>query len=141
MTKDLLFLFFQVMSRDKRLTQDVQEGAGGGRGDVGAAQRRLALVIAAVADRRQADDQPAAEIPDPRVDQHPVLPPSDTHFDEGSGRETQRRRGKKEQMKREVKKSARNREQIQIYIPFQGYRAMRERWNTSVILITPLNRR
>lgn len=85
MTKDFKLCLFQVVSREERLTQDVQEGPGGGRGDVGTAQRRLALVVAAVADRRQADDQSAAEIPDSRVDQRPVLLPSYTHFDEGSG--------------------------------------------------------
>lgn len=90
------------MRGDERLTQDVQEGSGGGRGDVATAQRRLALVVAAVADRRQADDQPAAEVPDPRVDQHPVLPPSDTHFDEGPGgeREEEEQKKKKSKMKR-----------------------------------------
>lgn len=62
----------------------MQEGPGGGRGDIAAAERGFALVVAAVANRRKANDQSAAEIPDPRVDHRPVFPPSDTHFDEGS---------------------------------------------------------
>lgn len=65
-------------------TENVQEGPGGGRGDVAAAERGFALVVAAVANRRQANDQSAAEIPDPSADHRPVFPPSDTHFDEGS---------------------------------------------------------
>lgn len=79
-------------------TENVQEGPGGGRGDVAAAERGFALVVAAVANRRQANDQSASEIPDPRVDHRPVFPPSDTHFDEGSagvgGREEEKKRNR-----------------------------------------------
>ena len=79
-------------------TENVQEGPSSDGGDAAAAERRLALVVAAVSDRRQADDQPAAKIPDPRADHRPVLPPSDAHFDERSGGEGEklRRRQKKE---------------------------------------------
>lgn len=63
----------------------MQEGPGSDWGDAAAAERRLTLVVAAVADSRQADDQPTAEITDPCIDHYPVFPPSNTHFDEGSG--------------------------------------------------------
>lgn len=78
----------------------MQEGPGGHRGDAAAAERRLALVVAAVADRGQADDQSAAKVPDAGVYHHAVFPPSDTHFDEGSGGE------KKKKMKRKKKERA-----------------------------------
>ena len=68
----------------------MQEGPGGDGGDAAAAERRLALVVTAVDHRRQTDDQPAAEIPDPRADHRPVLPPSDAHFDERSGGEREK---------------------------------------------------
>lgn len=87
--------FWKIVAKAKRwaaifylliyfFTENVQEGPGGGRGDIAAAERGFALVVAAVANRRKANDQSAAEIPDPRVDHRPVFPPSDTHFDEGS---------------------------------------------------------
>lgn len=85
-------------------TENVQKGPGSGRGDVAAAERGFALVVATVANRRQANDQSASEIPDPRVDRRSVFPPSDTHFDErsagGRGRE------KKKWMKREKKRTS-----------------------------------
>lgn len=63
----------------------MQEGPGSDCGDAAAAEWRLTLIVAAITDCRQADDQSAAEISDPCVDHYPVFPPSDTHFDEGSG--------------------------------------------------------
>lgn len=91
----------------------MQEGPGGDGGDATAAERCLTLVVAAVADRRQTDDQPAAEVSDPRVDHCPIFPPSNTHFDEGSGGE---------KVEKEEKESKRWEAWflIQIHILFQG---------------------
>lgn len=61
-----------------------ESSSGGGRG-AAAAEGRLALVVAAVADRGQADDQPAAEVADACADHRPVFPPRDAHLDEWSG--------------------------------------------------------
>ena len=83
------------------VTENVQEGPGSHRGDAAAAERRLALVVAAVADRGQADDQSTAKVPDAGVYHHAVFPPSDTHFDEGSGGEKK----KKNKMKRKKRAS------------------------------------
>ena len=82
------------------VTENVQEGPGSHRGDAAAAERRLALVVAAVADRGQADDQPRAKVPEAGVSPPPVFPPSDTHFDAGSG-------GKKKKKKQDEKEEKR----------------------------------
>lgn len=63
----------------------MEERSGGDGRDAAAAERHLTLVEAAVADRGQADDQPAAEVPDACADHRPVFPPCDAHFDERSG--------------------------------------------------------
>lgn len=65
----------------------MQEGPGSDWGDAAAAEWRLTLVVAAITDCWQTDDQSTAEISDPRIDHYPVLPPSNTHFDERSGGE------------------------------------------------------
>lgn len=62
----------------------MQEGPRSGGGDAAAAERCLALVVAAIADCRQTDDQSAAKISDPCIDHHAVFPPRNAHFDEGS---------------------------------------------------------
>lgn len=80
------------------VTENVEESSGAdGRGAT-AAERRLALVVAAVADRRQADDQPAAKVTDACVDHHPVLLPRDAHFDERSGGGEMKGRRRKRRM-------------------------------------------
>lgn len=79
----------------------MEESSGADGRGAAAAERRLALVVAAVADRRQADDQPAAEVTDAGVDHRPVLPPRDAHFDERSGggeMKGRRRRRRKRRM-------------------------------------------
>lgn len=118
-----------MFSRSERatVTENVEEGSGADGRGAAAAERRLALVVAAVADRGQADDQPAAEVTDACVDHHPVLPPRDAHLDErsGGGEMKGRRRRRRMLLKKWIR------------IPFQGYTAPRERWSTSVILIKP----
>ena len=118
------------------VTENVQEGPGSHRGDAAAAERRLALVVAAVADRGQADDQSTAKVPDAGVYHHAVFPPSDTHFDEGSGGEKKK---KKTRWKGRKKSERECGFLIQIHILFQGYGALREQRDTSVILIKSLN--
>lgn len=78
-----------------KLTEDMQEGPGGDRGDAAAAEGRFALVVATIADCWQANDQSAAEVSDPCADCRPVFPPSNTHFDKGSG-EGRDEKGEKE---------------------------------------------
>lgn len=63
----------------------MEESSGRDGWDAAAAERRLTLVVAAVADRGQADDQPAAEVADACADHRPVFPPRDAHFDKRSG--------------------------------------------------------
>lgn len=69
------------------LTENMQEGPSSDSGDAAAAERCLTLIVATIADRRQANNQSAAKISDPRIDHDPVFPPSNTHFDKRSGRE------------------------------------------------------
>lgn len=78
-------------------TENVEERSGGDGWDAAAAERRLTLVVTAVADRGQADDQPAAEVADARADHRSVFPPRDAHFDERSGRGEMKGRGGGEQ--------------------------------------------
>lgn len=66
-------------------TKNVEKGPRRDRGDAAAAERRLTLVVAAVADRGQADDQSAAKVSNPRADHDAVFPPSDAHFHERPG--------------------------------------------------------
>lgn len=112
----------------------MEESSGGDGRDAAAAERRLTLVVAAVADRGQADDQPAAEVADACVDHLPVLPPRDAHFDERSGGGEMKVRGEK-------RASGAKNAFLMWNIPFQGCTAPRERRSTSVILIKPLNQR
>lgn len=63
--------------------------------DAAAAQWCLTLVVAAVADCRQTDDQPAAKIPNTCADHNSVFPPSYTHLDKRSrGIEQDTKKGK-----------------------------------------------
>lgn len=71
----------------------MEESSGGDGWDAAAAERRLALVVAAVADRGQADDQPAAKVADACADHCPVFPPCDAHFDKRSGGTEMKGRG------------------------------------------------
>lgn len=71
----------------------MEESSGGDGRDAAAAERRLALVVAAVAHRGQADDQPAAEVTDARADHHAVPLPCDAHFDERSAGDIKKREG------------------------------------------------
>lgn len=114
----------------------MEERSGGDGWDAAAAERRLTLVVTAVADRGQADDQPAAEVADARADHRSVFPPRDAHFDERSGRGEMKGRGGGEQQAVQRMLFL-----IWLHIPFQGYTVPRERRRTSVILIKPLNRR
>lgn len=116
-------------------TENMQEGPGSDWGDAAAAEWRFTLVEATITDRWQTNDQSAAEISYPRIDHYPVFPPSNAHFDEGSG-------GEKDETEKEREKESKAWGAwflIQIHILFQGYIALREQWNTSVILIKPLN--
>lgn len=107
----------------------MEESSGADGRGAAAAERRLTLVVATVADRWQADDQPAAKVTDACVDHHPVFPPRDAEFDKRSGGEMKGRRERRGKENAFLKKWIR--------ILFQGYTAPRERWSTSVILIKP----
>lgn len=76
-------------------TENMQEGPRSDWGDAAAAEWRFTLVEATITDRRQTNDQSAAEISDPRIDHYPVFPPSNTHFDEGSEGEKDEKEKKK----------------------------------------------
>lgn len=63
----------------------MQKSSSSDRGDAATAKWSLALVEAAIADCRQTDHQSTPEISDPGIDHHSIFPPSNIHFDEGSG--------------------------------------------------------
>lgn len=95
----------------------MQVGPSSDGGDAAAAKWRLALIVAAVADRGQTFDQSAAEISYPRIDHYAIFPPSNTHFNEGS-RWGKRKKDEKE--KKNQEQEIQNGALIQNYMLFQG---------------------
>lgn len=81
-------------------TKNMQVGPGRDGGDTAAPKWCFTLIVATIANCRQADDQSTAKIANPCIDHCPVFSPSDTHFD---------KRPEKEKEEKE-KKRARDRE-------------------------------